>query len=103
MVGIIPTNCNKWPGTGMPHFFVASCPHHCYRAPPEAVSGRAPFLADGTFAGVAELVDAAVLGTAAERRGGSSPSARTRTGRAHRVRREFSRAWAIPGRIDPEG
>ena len=32
---------------------------------------------DGSFAGVAELVDALVLGTSDESRGGSSPSART--------------------------
>ena len=31
----------------------------------------------GSFAGVAELVDALVLGTSGESRGGSSPSART--------------------------
>ena len=32
---------------------------------------------NGLFAGVAELVDALVLGTSGESRGGSSPSART--------------------------
>ena len=32
---------------------------------------------NGSFAGVAELVDALVLGTSGESRGGSSPSART--------------------------
>ena len=32
---------------------------------------------DGSLAGVAELVDALVLGTSGESRGGSSPSART--------------------------
>jgi hypothetical protein len=38
----------------------------------EAVCGHAEM-----FAGVAELVDALVLGTSGESRGGSSPSART--------------------------
>ena len=35
---------------------------------------------NGSFAGVAELVDALVLGTSGESRGGSSPSARTISG-----------------------
>ena len=47
----------------------AACPggHHCYRRSPTG----------GVLAGVAELVDAAGLGPAIARCGGSSPFART--------------------------
>ena len=64
-------------------------PHHWYRAPPEAVSGRDPSLVEGIFAGVAELVDAVDLGSTAEKRGGSSPSARTKKWPNSRISKSF--------------
>ena len=45
----------------------------------DALAVRGGLNNSGEVAGVAELVDALVLGTSGESRGGSSPSARTST------------------------
>ena len=86
-----PLSRNAWQGAGVPFRLLCACPftrgllraHPCSR-----VDCSCGFV---RVAGVAELVDALVLGTSILRCGGSSPFARTRSPPATRDRYEFLR------------